>query len=167
MGDVEQTVGTRVHKLTKGPVHHPHVAAYMNQLVPPFKTCHHAIMLSTLQAVFQLFSGIAADTCFVLASRPPHTAKPSEIEKDNQPIINRAISSVHLLSSVFVYGLAAAQIGSEWGSNGMLRKYPWSGAESAGYGLMVFGASLRLWCYSELGRFFTFNVSLFHLYTSS
>ena len=135
----------------------------MNQLASPFWTCRHAIMLSTLQAVFQLFSGIAADTCFVLASKAPHTAKPSEIEKDNQPIINRAISRVHLSSSVFVYGLAAAQIGSEWISNGTLRRYPWSGAEAAGYGLMVFGAPLRLWCYSELGRFFTFNVSILHL----
>jgi hypothetical protein len=149
--------------MTKGPKHLLHVAMYMNQLAPPFWTCRHAIMLSTLQAVFQLFSGIAADTCFVLAFKPPHTAKASEIEKDNQPIINRAISSVHLFSSVFVYGLAAAQIGSDYGSSGSLRRHPWNGAEAAGYGLMVVGASLRLWCYSELGRFFTFNVGSFHL----
>jgi hypothetical protein len=115
-------------------------------------------MLSNLQAALQLIVGLAADTSFVLASKPPHTAEPSEIEKDDQPIIDRSISSVHLFSSVFVYGLAAAQLGSDWVNSGCVVGHKWNGFEWVGVGAMVFGGSLRLWCYRTLGQFFTFNV---------
>jgi hypothetical protein len=131
---------------------------FANQLT--FPSCHYAIMISTLQAGLQLVLGLAADTAFVLASKPPHTAKPSEIEKDNQPIIDRSISSVHLFSSIFVYGLAISQAASEWSRSGsLLGVHAWSGTEWAGVGAMIFGGSLRLWCYRTLGQFFTFNVS--------
>lgn len=116
-------------------------------------------MLSTLQAALQLVLGLAADTSFVLASKPPHKAKPSEIEKDNQPIIDRSVGSVHLFSSVVVYGLAAAQLGTEWSGNGIFRGHEWSKIEWVGVGAMIFGGTLRLWCYRTLGQFFTFNVS--------
>jgi len=127
-------------------------------LTPPFCNCHHVNMLSILQTTVQLILGLAADTAFVLASKPPHTAKPSEIQKDNQPIIDRSISSVHLFSSVVVYGLAATQIGSDW-TDGGLRGHAWSTNEWVGVGLMIIGGMLRLWCYRTLGQFFTFNVS--------
>jgi hypothetical protein len=118
-------------------------------------------MLSSLQSGFQLILGLVADTSFVLASKPPHTANASEIEKDNQPIIDRSISSVHLFSSVVVYGLAVAQYGSQWTTNGkFLGDHAWGEVEWAGVGAMIFGGSLRLWCYRTLGQFFTFNVSL-------
>jgi len=118
-------------------------------------------MLSTLQAGFQLVLGLVADTCFVLASRPPHTANASEIEKDNQPIINRSLPRVHLFSSIVVYGLAIAQYGSEWNKGGnFLGGHAWSRVEWSGVGAMIFGGALRLWCYRALGQFFTFNVSL-------
>jgi hypothetical protein len=136
----------------------------MNQLASPFFAYHHAIMLSALRSGFQLVLGLVADTAFVLASKPPHTANPAEIEKDNQPIINRSLSSVHLFSSIVVYGLALAQYGSEWRSSGnILGDHVWSGVEWVGVGAMIFGGSLRLWCYRTLGQFFTFNVSLSQL----
>lgn len=111
-----------------------------------------------LQTVIQFVLGLVADTAFVLASKPPHTADPSEIEKDNQPLIDRSISSVHLFSSVVVYGLAIAQGGSDWAANGLIG-HAWSGQEWAGVAGMIFGGSMRLWCYRTLGHFFTFNVS--------
>jgi protein-S-isoprenylcysteine O-methyltransferase Ste14 len=118
-------------------------------------------MLSTLQSGIQLVLGLVADTCFVLASKPPYTANASEIEKDNQPIINRSLSSVHLFSSIVVYGLAVAQRGSEWSISGkILGDHVWGKVEWAGIGAMIFGGLLRLWCYRTLGQFFTFNVSL-------
>lgn len=116
-------------------------------------------MQSGVQTALQLLLSLAADTLFVRAAKPPHTAKPSEIEKDNQPIIDRSISTVHLFSSVVVYGLAAAQLGSEWSKYGILGGHTWEGIEWVGIGAIVFGGSLRLWCFRTLGRFFTFNVS--------
>jgi hypothetical protein len=116
-------------------------------------------MQSGLHTSVQFILGLAADTFFVLASKPPHTAKPSEIEKDNQPIIDRSISSVHLFSSVAVYGLAAAQFGSDWHKYGIVEGHKWSTIDWAGVGMMIAGGTLRLWCYRTLGQFFTFNVS--------
>jgi hypothetical protein len=111
-----------------------------------------------LQTVLQFVLGLVADTAFVWASKPPHTANPSEIVKDNQPLIDRSISSVHLFSSVVVYGLEIAQAGSDWAVYGSIG-HAWSGREWLGVAAMILGGSLRLWCYRTLGHFFTFNVS--------
>jgi len=133
----------------------------MNQLAPPFCTSRHAMMLSTSQAGVQFLLGLVADTCFVSASKSPHTANASEIEKDNQPIINRALPRVHLFSSIVIYALAVAQHVSEWRQSGNVPgEHAWSRVEWAGVGAMMFGGSLRLWCYRTLGQFFTFNASL-------
>lgn len=119
------------------------------------------MLTSTSQAVIRLVLGLAADTAFVLASKPPHTAKASEIERDNQPLIDRSISGVHLFSSVVVYGLSLGQIWLAWRSGDVLSAVSgWGGQEWVGVGAMIFGGALRLWCYRTLGRFFTFNVSL-------
>ena len=126
----------------------------MNQLSHAFDVVNHIM----LQTVIQFVLSLVADTAFVLASKPPHTADPSEIEKDDQPLIDRSISSVHLFSSLVVYGLAIAQGGSDWAANGLIG-HAWSGQEWAGVAGMIFGGSMRLWCYRTLGHFFTFNVS--------
>jgi hypothetical protein len=113
-----------------------------------------------MQNVLQIGLGLVADTCFVMASKPPHTAKPSEIEKDKIHLIDLSISRVYLFSSVVVYGLAIAQNWSQWTSSGVIGRRSWSSAEWLGVAGMIFGGSLRLWCYKALGQFFTFNVSL-------
>jgi hypothetical protein len=162
MDSVKQTDGVQeLGQRARAPSSRGNIYRCMNQLASPFFTCHHAIMLSTLQSGIQLVLGLVADTCFVLASKPPHTANASEIEKDNQPIINRSLSSVHLFSSIVVYGLAVVQRGSEWSISGkILGAHVWGKVEWAGIGAMIFGGLLRLWCYRTLGQFFTFNVSL-------
>jgi hypothetical protein len=116
--------------------------------------------ISNALAIARLAIGLVADTAFVLASKAPHTADPSEIQKDKQLFINRTISGVHLFSSVVVYGLTAGELFSAWSKGdvlGAVRLWGWQ--EWVGVAGMILGGSMRLWCYRTLGRFFTFNVS--------
>jgi hypothetical protein len=60
-----------------------------------------------------------------------------------------------------VYGLTVGQLWLAWRSGDVLSAVSeWEGQEWIGVGAMIFGGTLRLWCYRTLGRFFTFNVSL-------
>lgn len=104
---------------------------------------------------------LIADTSFVLASRPPQHADATEIRKDKQAFVDLTISRIPLLVGPLIYGLSFTQLWYSWrdrrgvGCTGGL-------LELVGVAAMITGAQLRLWCYRELGRFFTFNVRHTH-----
>lgn len=109
----------------------------------------------------------AADTTFVLASRPPHRAETSEIQRDNQALVDFAISNVHRVAGPLIHLLTTTQLwftlrSGRDGRPGIRLGWnmdAWDIWEVVGYLGMILGGQLRLWCYRVLGRFFTFNVS--------
>ena len=119
------------------------------------------ITADTLQVGLRLVLLFVADTSFILASRPPHEADTSEIQKDKQALIGYSISRIPLLAGPLIYLLTISQLYSSWVryGDGPRSGWGWDLWEVGGALGMISGGQLRLWCYRTLGRFFTFNVS--------
>lgn len=114
------------------------------------------ISADTVHAGLRLFLLFVADTSFILGSKPPHQANPSEIQRDKQLVLGYAISRLPLIVGPLIYGLTITQL--------YLTRYSydggWEAVEVLGALGMIGGGLLRLWCCRVLGRFFTFNVSM-------
>lgn len=109
---------------------------------------------------------LIASWFFCAASQSPFKPPREDVRRDKSSAMRFIGSYWSPLSYMLAFGLDGLQLlaavyQTSYSASGFCSDVDLgrrTGVELTGVGLMIIGGGLRLWCYRELGRFFTFEV---------